>query len=192
MLFVALTFMLEIKDDVRKRSTHGGAADPRADDVLTRAEDINNRAEVRERSTSVSNGGSANGDDTGCAGRRSAPCINVGVSSGDLHRISSAEWRDCSLCAYGNVDTTVHKLNMVISQSKFRVVSEPTEVTALSRAVEAPPPRDREAMEGRPEAAADEATKLRPETLGETSVILPQRNKHDTYMSATLPELGHI
>lgn len=40
-----------------------------------------------------------------------------------------------------------------------------TEATALSKAVEAPPPRLIETMEGRPEERAEDRTKLRPETL---------------------------
>lgn len=40
-----------------------------------------------------------------------------------------------------------------------------TAVTALSKAVEALPPRDREAIDGRPEAFAEVATKFRPDTL---------------------------
>jgi hypothetical protein len=72
------------------------------------------------------------------------------------------------------------------------MLQELTEVTALSKAVEAPPPRDIETMEGRPDDAAEEATKLRPETLnivrnqsGGLSVIITE----DLHISATLPDL---
>lgn len=74
-----------------KRITHSGAADPRADDVLAGAEDINDSAEIRERGPSVGNGGSADGDDAGCTGGRGSSCINIGVSGGDLRETSSTE-----------------------------------------------------------------------------------------------------
>ena len=45
-----------------------------------------------------------------------------------------------------------------------------TEATALSREVEAPPPRLMEAMEGRPEDLALVRTKFKPETLTENGV----------------------
>lgn len=54
-----------------------------------------------------------------------------------------------------------------IRQALIWIVSETllTEATALSRVVDAPPPRDIEPTEGRREAAADWATKFMPETL---------------------------
>ena len=74
------------------RSSHGSAADvvgssgrsdPGGDNILTRGEDVNHRAVVGERGTSIGNGrctDSRNLSDTSGGGRDS---VNVGVAGGD-------------------------------------------------------------------------------------------------------------
>ena len=53
--------------------------------------------------------------------------------------------------------------------SQFATVDKLTEATALSRAVDAGPPKLIVAIEGRPEEAADDAAKFIPETMSETN-----------------------
>lgn len=54
----------------------------------------------------------------------------------------------------------------------LKVLRGHTEATALSKAVEALPPRDIETIEGRPDERAEVATKLRPETLVIWEIIM--------------------
>ena len=65
----------------------GGAADPGADDILTRSEDVNNGTEVREGGTGVSDGGCSDGDGRRGAGRGSGASVSVRVTSSDLQEL---------------------------------------------------------------------------------------------------------
>jgi hypothetical protein len=57
-----------------------------------------------------------------------------------------------------------------------------TDVTALSKDVLAPPPKDKVAIEARPEDRADVATKFSPETM---SVVEPEPASLSTFTATT-------
>lgn len=63
--------------------TYSGAADPRADHVLARSEQINNSAEVGEGGLSISNGGGTDGVGRGSTSGGGVASIDVIVTSSD-------------------------------------------------------------------------------------------------------------